>query len=144
MSERSAVANLEAPLHRLRRTGETRVALYEREIIESAAEVRRQALQRCLGHPEPDVDPPPARRRWLGLPGLHRDEMGPYVETLHAWAEALLPSQPGLAARLSARALLLQPWRPHAWLALARSLIRWRPGLSGSLARLTRPPTGRA
>jgi GT2 family glycosyltransferase len=144
MSERSAVANLEAPLHRLRRTGETRVAVYEREIVESAAEVRRQALQRCLGRPDPDGDSPSGRRRWLGLPDLRPDEIAAHVEMLQAWAETLLPSQPGLAARLSARALLMQPWRRHAWRALARSLLRRRPGRARSLPRLTGPPTRQA
>ena len=141
MSERSAVANLEAPLHHLRRTGETRVAVFQREIIESAAEVRRQALQRCLGSPDPEGYPPRGRLRWLGLPDLRRDEAAAYAETLQAWVDTLLPAEPGLAARLSARLLLVQPWRARGWLALARSLIRRRPRLSRSLARLTRPPS---
>jgi hypothetical protein len=122
VSERATVANLEPPLHRLRRTGQTRVARFEREIIASAEELRRQALGRCLGQPDASGHPAWRRPRWLGLPVLQRDEVPAYAETLHAWAESLAASQPRLAARLYTRAIAARPLDARAWLALARSV----------------------
>jgi glycosyltransferase involved in cell wall biosynthesis len=123
VSERVTVANLEAPLHRLRRTGQTRVARFLPEILASADELRGQALGRCLGRADPEGHPPWHRPRWLGLPALRREERAPYAETLHAWAETLRGTRPGVAAKLYARAILARPVDARAWLALVQNLL---------------------
>jgi NAD(P)-dependent dehydrogenase (short-subunit alcohol dehydrogenase family) len=127
MSERVTVANLEAPLHRLRRTGQTRVAQFEREIIASADELRREALARCLGGEDSAGYPVWRRPRWLGLPALHAEERAPYAETLQSWAETRPLTEPGLAARLYAKAVVTRPLEGRAWRGLARSVFVGQP-----------------
>ncbi len=48
VSERFEVANLEAPLLKVRRTGTTRVAVHEKAIIESVRHCAERALERCV------------------------------------------------------------------------------------------------
>jgi glycosyltransferase involved in cell wall biosynthesis len=124
MSERFHVANLDRPLHRLRRTGMTRVARFEREIVDSVRQCAQLARQRCIEGLDHAADP---ARRWrpvLGLPlaDLRWSERRPYARTLHAVGEALVGTDRTTARRLFARAIVLAPeifehWR--SWLHAA-------------------------
>ncbi|MGH7341984.1 MAG: glycosyltransferase family 2 protein, partial [Candidatus Rokuibacteriota bacterium] len=121
ISERFEVANLEPPLHRLRRTGTTRVARFEREILDSARHCVERARRRCAEGRDDEGHPALRRRPFLGLPlgCLRWPERRPYARTLHALGEATVATDVATARVLLARAAVLAPevwqhWR--AWL----------------------------
>jgi hypothetical protein len=127
ISERFDVVNLDRPLHRLRRTGTTRVARFEREIVESVRQCAQLARQRCIEGLDHAADPARRRRPILGLPlaDLQWLERRPYARTLHALGEALADTDRRTAQRLFARAAVLAPeirehWRSWFRAALAR------------------------
>lgn len=132
ISERFEVANLDRPLHRLRRTGATRVARFEQEIVESARQCAEQARQRCTEGRDREGHPALRRRPILGLPlaDLRWQERRPYARTLHALGEATVTTDRATALILLARATVLAPeisqhWRSwlRVWLARGRPPI---------------------
>jgi len=126
ISERFDVANLDRPLHRLRRTGTTRVARFEREIVDSVRQCALLSQRRCIEGLDYEADPTRRQRPIRGLPlaDLRWSERRPYARTLHALGEALVDTDRATARRLFARASLLAPeilehWR--SWLHAART-----------------------
>ena len=116
ISERFGTANLESPLHRVRRTGTTRVARFEREILDSVRRSKEEARQRCA---EAGLF---ADLRWR--------ERRPYARTLHALGEATVATDRARALFFLARAAVLAPeiaqhWRSwlRVWLARRRPAI---------------------
>ncbi len=91
VSERFEVANLEAPLFKVRRTGESRVAKHENAIIESVRHCAERALERYASGRDAEGYPSLRRRPVLGLPlgDLRWSERGPYASTLCAWGDAV-------------------------------------------------------
>ena len=133
ISERFDVANLDQPLHRLRRTGMTRVARFEQEIVDSVRRCAEQARRRCTEGRDREGHPALRRRPILGLPlaDLRWRERRPYARTLHALGEGLATTDRAMALTLLARAIVLAPEISQHW----RSWLRvW-------LAR-DRPPPG--
>jgi hypothetical protein len=119
VSERFEVANLEAPLVKVRRTGQSRVAVHERAIVESVRDSTRRALARCLSGRDADAGRPGKGRPVLGLPlgNLRWRERRPYAETLSAWGDAVLATDRRAALSLYLRAALLAPETLRHWRA---------------------------
>lgn len=125
ISERYAVANLRQPSIKLRRTGTTRTALYEDEIIQSVIRCRREALKRYLQGQDSEGYPRLRHSPVLGVPllDLNWEELGPYSQTLHSWGDAFLWKDNRTAQALYARAVLLNPFTPRHWAALLKTWI---------------------
>jgi hypothetical protein len=131
ISERFDVANLDRPLHQLRRTGMTRVARFEREIVDSVRQCAQLARQRCIEGLDPEADPGRRQRPVRGLPlaNLRWSERRPYARTLHAVGQALMDTDRTTAQRLFVRATVLAP----------EIVEHWRSWLRAALARPGRP-----
>jgi hypothetical protein len=128
ISERFDVANLDRPLHRLRRTGLTRVARFEREIVASVKRCAELARRRGIEGIDPESAAGPRRRPMLGLPlaDLRWAERRPYARTLHAVAEAMLETDRPGAVRLLAKAVILAPEIPEHWRSWIRASLGYR------------------
>jgi hypothetical protein len=107
ISERFEVANLDRPLHRLRRTGMTRTGRLEREINASVTECADEAQRRCLA----------------GIRDLRWAERRAYARTLHAVASAMRETDRSAARRLFARAVVLAPDVAEHWRSWARAWL---------------------
>ncbi len=125
ISERFPMMNLEEPLYKFRRTGNTRTALHEAEIIQSVITCRHEALKRYLQGQDSEGYPRLRHTPVLGMPilDLRRKELGPYSKTLHAWGDAFLWKDNRTAQALYARAVLSNPFIPRRWAALLKSWI---------------------
>lgn len=118
ISERYTVANLEAPLQRIRCSGSEHTALYR-------VEIQQEALKRYLQGQDSEGFPPLKHSPVFGLPllDIRWQELKPYSQTLYAWGTAFLWKNNQIAWRLFTRAALLNPLAPEYWAALLKSWI---------------------